>query len=360
MPTAAPNTELARPAPSAQMMSGYKGFGISTENTDLGLMAYTEDQQEILRFWSDLAHDRQWKLSEFAKNCGLSTTTLSRIYRGVYGAEITSAISILNRAKDGLADAVGNPDFIMTALARRMFTVFDKTRALQTVTIMWGPKGIGKSTVELEYVRQHNHGRTIYFRCPGHGCTTYQFVQALAKSMRIAMRGSNTASMRERIGVYLARGNRLLIVDELHEIFLTCSPREVIRICEWLRELYDTAQCGLVLTGTDVLHREFFKGVHSDVLGQLVDRGTVQIELPGKPTQKDVTTFLGHYGLHLPEAGTDAHRVLNDIIAAHGLRKLTLHLRDGKAYALKCQETYTWAHFSAAFTAIQSLSSSRR
>lgn len=353
-------TTLTRPEPTPAMLAGNKGFGISTENLDGGLKAYTEEQQELLRFWYDLAHDRQWKLSELAKNCGLSKTTLSRIFRGVYGAEITSSIAILARAKDGLTDAVGNPDFIVTALARRMFQIFDKTRSLQTVTLMWGPKGIGKSTVELEYARRHNHGQTTYFRCPSHGCTTYQFVAALAKAMRIAMRNSSTASMRDRIAAYLSRGNRLLIVDELHEIFLTCSPRDVVRICEWLRELYDTASCGLVLTGTDVLHREFFKGVHSDVLGQLVDRGTVQIELPGKPTQKDVVAFLSHYGLRLPEVGTDAHRVLNDILAAHGLRKLTLHLRDGKAYALKCQEDYEWHHFSAAFTAIQSLSSSRR
>jgi hypothetical protein len=48
--------------------------------------------------------------------------------------------------------------------------------------------------------------------------------------------------------------------------------------------------------------------------------------------------------------------MLNDILRAHGLRKLTLHLRDGAAYANKREETYNWNHFIAAFQAIQSLS----
>ena len=94
-----------------------------------------------------------------------------------------------------------------------------------------------------------------------------------------------------------------------------------------------------------------------EVLAQLVDRGTIQIQLPSKPTKSDVVEFLRHYGLKFPtESDAAAARLLNDTIAGHGLRMLTLRLRDGKAFAVKRGEEYTWDHFVNAFEAIQSLS----
>jgi hypothetical protein len=175
--------------------------------------------------------------------------------------------------------------------------------------------------------------------------------------MRVSMSNETVMTMREKIGGMLSKGNRILILDELHEIFRTCNAQTIIRICEWLREMQELAQCGLALTGTELLHKEFFHGVHKEVLAQLVDRGTVQIPLNAKPTKSDILAFLKHYGLAYPtEEDAAAAALINDILRSSGLRKLTLHLRDGAAYATKRQETYAWHHFTSAFDAIQSLS----
>ena len=96
------------------------------------------------------------------------------------------------------------------------------------------------------------------------------------------------------------------------------------------------------------------------MLAQLVDRGTVQIPLGSKPTKGDILAFMKHYGLAYPDAGEPvALALVNDIIASNGLRKLTLHLRDGMAYAIKKSERYEWHHFVAAHEAIQSLGKSK-
>jgi uncharacterized protein YerC len=59
-----------------------KGFGIATENLDL--TRYTAAQQEILNFWWHVAKDKGWSLREFDRQTGVSTTTLTRVYRGIY------------------------------------------------------------------------------------------------------------------------------------------------------------------------------------------------------------------------------------------------------------------------------------
>ena len=110
---------------------------------------------------------------------------------------------------------------------------------------------------------------------------------------------------------------------------------------------------------TGALYEEtIFRGPHKDALKQLVDRGTVQVSLPAKATKSDYQKFLRSYGLTFPDPNREpeAFEILNDLIKSAGLRKFTLHLRDGKAYANRRDETYTWSHFTAAFEAIISLS----
>jgi DNA transposition AAA+ family ATPase len=162
---------------------------------------------------------------------------------------------------------------------------------------------------------------------------------------------------REKIYTVLAAGQRLLIIDELHQAFLTTRTDTAVKCCEFLREIADVAGCGLVLVGTELLKTEIFTGIHKEALRQLVDRGTVQAALPAKATKKDYTAFLDFYGLPFPtEADGEALPTLEDILKSSGLRKLTMHLRDGLAYATRKQEPYAWTHFVAAFEAIQSLS----
>ena len=356
MTTAATTTVI--PAASNHMLHSGRSLGITTpEFYDKIETTYTEDQRETLAFWFELGRDRNWGLSEISRQSGVSSTTITRLFRGIYEGDASAQIHKLAIARTNWSEVVGNPDFIMTSLARKMFEAFDKTRALHNVTIMWGAMGIGKTTIIAEYLRIHGHGQTFVVRCPGHGCSIYQFVTHVAKSMRVSMNRETVMTMRHKIGSMLAKGNRLLILDELHEIFRTCKPHTIICICEWLREMQEIAGCGLALTGTELLHREFFHGVHKEVLAQLVDRGTVQIPLNPKPTKTDIVEFLKHYGLTFPgEEDAKSAAIINDILRAAGLRKLTLHLRDGAAYANKRGEAYTWAHFAAAFQAIQALS----
>lgn len=351
MSAATTTITIPAPAPTPNMREA-RGFGIATENLDL--TKYSEDQQSILHYWWHVAKDKGWSLKEFDRQTGVSSTTLTRVYRGIYEADVSSVIARLTKARETFSHAVEDPDFISTSLAKIMFTAFDKTRALRNVTIMWGVKGIGKTTVMVEYTRANNHGHTFYVRCMGSGCTIGQFIRHVADSMNISVTARTTYDLRRSIMGYLAKGSRLLIIDELHEIFLTCANRTIIQICEFLRELADVSDCGLALVGTDKLYNQFFQGRHKDVLGQLIDRGTIQIQLKPKPTKADIISFLRHYGLEFPEG--DALQLLNDIIASNGLRKLTDHLRDGQAYANKRGEETTWQHVVSAHADLQSLS----
>ena len=330
-------------------------YAMSTHRFEAAIAQYTEPQQEIVRWWFFLAQERGWSLAKLAATTGVHASTISRIFRGIYAAGIEKSCEVLIKAKENFAEVSDNPEFIQTALASRMFASFDKCRALGCVTIMWGPMGIGKTTILEEYKRRNNHGKTHTVRFPA-GATFAFFVSHLAKSLGITITSNSQFILRERILQVMGAGKRLLIIDELHQAFLTTRADTSVRCCEFLREIADVSKCGIVLIGTEVLQREIFSGPHKEALKQLVDRGTVQLALPAKATKQDILHFLAFYGLKFPTADeSEARDILADIIVSSGLRKLTLHLRDGASYAARKGERYEWTHFTAAFDAIRAL-----
>jgi DNA transposition AAA+ family ATPase len=330
-------------------------YQVSSDNFEKVIANIPEDQAEVLRWWYFHGKEKQLSLGALGKLAGVSSSSLSLVFRGNYGAKLDQLCATLRKARETINDQVGNPDFIMSSLAKRLFVIFDRARALQTVAICWGAMGIGKTAIAEEYKDRNNHGRTIYLRC-GAGMAFGQFVNHLARTLNVTTKNSVHHEIREKIFRILSAGQRLLIIDELHQIFLTTRTDTAVKIAEFLRECYDRSKCGLVLIGTEVLKQEVFNGPHKEALRQLVDRGTLQVALPAKPTKQDIAAFIGHYGLTEPGEGEeDARRILTDIITHAGLRKLTLHLRDGAAAAAKAGEEYRWQHFVRAFNAIAAL-----
>lgn len=314
-----------------------------------------EAQQDVLRWWYFLGKEQSWPMTKLAKACGVHSTTLSRIFRGEYGADVASVCESLDKARTNFRETADNPDFIMTSLAKQIFAICDSTRALRTVAIVQGEMGIGKTTVEEEYKRRNNHGRTSYYRCEP-GLTLVQFVTEFARANGVSTKNKQThLRLREKLYTVAGAGNRLLIVDELHQLFLRRDRNDITPIlqCEFLRAVYDKANCGMVLFGTTGLEK--YMANESDALAQLLDRGR-KLYLPSKPTKDDVRAFISHYGLpDLTSAQPEASAIMADIVASSGLRQLTLHLRNGATLAAKRKEPFTWDHFVRAFKDLASL-----
>jgi DNA transposition AAA+ family ATPase len=338
----------------AQPLTG--SLSISAADFETVCKTYDQDSADTLRFWFSLHHDRNWSLGRIHTITGISPTVLSRVFRNIYDGDTPGIIRKLASARETLNESADKIDFIETSLWRRMSAIFDKTRAFRNVSIVWGRMGIGKTECIKEY-QTRNSNRTIVVRFPT-GATFAYFVSHVARACGVSARTPSAFDQREKLIRILSGGQRMLIVDELHMAFRGTRTDTAVRCCEFLREISDTARCGLALVGTEFLEESFFRGVHRETLGQLVDRGTIQVPLPPKATQADYRKFLAAYGLDFPaeSADPDAYAILGDLIKSAGLRKLAYHLGEGKAFAEKRQEPYAWHHFAAAFDSIQSLS----
>lgn len=359
-------TALTPPAPvddshNLRPATTTTNYNISPAEFEKVIAQLPQDQQEILRWCYFLGKDRGWPLTKLAKEVGSSSTTLSRVFRGEYGAELTKLCDSLSKAKASIHDSVDNPDFLMTSLGKEIFTICDRVRSLRTVAILWGAMGIGKTTVLEEYKRLNNHGKTIYYRCEP-GMTLVQFITSLASACGVGSKSKQTQlTTRERLYTLLGAGQRLVIVDELHQLFLRRPGQDLTPVlqCEFLRTIYDKAGCGLVLTGTKALEKYMVD--QKEALAQLLDRGTMAIHLPDKPTAEDARAFVKAFGLPaLSDREPEAAAIVKDILTSAGLRQFTLALRDGAATAAKRSEKYTWGHFCETYEDFQSLGKRRK
>jgi DNA transposition AAA+ family ATPase len=349
-PTATPTKKAANGTRSQQR--------VSPDVFESHMRQLDDDQREILSFWYYYALERDWSQKELGRRAGVSDSALSLAFRNQYPAKLDELCRKLRAAQENLHQSVANPHFIMTALAGQMFELFDETRALQTVLISWGKKGIGKTEIAKEYKRRNNHGRTYYHRCSP-AMTFGQFVTSLASSMNIPSKRHSHLRLREKIIAMLKAGARLLIIDELHELFLQKERSRgtaAVLICEFIREIFDVAECGVVLIGTRVMVSELRDGDHRAALEQLLDRGLEPVELPDKPTKSDLAEFIKHFDLDPTFAGAqDAAEIVAKIFRETGLRKLVLHLRAGKKLAMGKGETYRWPHFVAAYNRLEAI-----
>lgn len=358
-----PNTAVIPAAPESGIVSQYHNTNYNTapDVFEKVISELPAEQQDILRFWYFLGKERNWSLSKLATKSGSTSSTLSRVFRGEYNAELDSLCAKLRKAKESFTETVENPDFIMTSLAKQMFRIFDRSRALRTVAFMNGVMGNGKTTNSLNYKRLNNHGRTLYYRCEP-GLTLVQFITEIASAAGISHKKQTHLRLREKLYTILGSGNRLFIVDELHQLFLRRASNDITPVlqCEFLRLMFDKAAeigagCGLTIISTDALEKHLID--NKEALAQLTDRGTITVKLPAKPTKGDVEAFIKSY--RLPDLTAKyplAQAIVADILKASGLRKLTLHLRDGAATAKKAGEPYAWHHFTTAVEDIKSLS----
>lgn len=349
----------------ARTITTTTNYGTSPDQFEKVIGPLPEDQQDVLRWWYFLGKDEGWSLSRLAQACGSSTSTLSRVFRGEYGAELIKLCGELKKARERRDVRVDNPEFTQTSLADILFALADSTRMLRTVLIAMGEMGIGKTISLLEYKRLNNHGKTIYYRCEP-GMTLVQFIQSFAQACGIGYKSKVTQlKIREKLYNLLGSGQRLVIIDELHELFLRRDKNDITAImqCEFLRTCFDKAEeigggCGLMLVGTKTLEKHMTTA--GDALAQLLDRGE-KVDLPAKPSADDGRAIAAKFGLpRLTNSDMEASAIIVDILKASGLRKLTINLRNGATYAKKLKQPYGWHHFVTAHDDRKSLGKSRK
>ncbi|MHC4867663.1 MAG: AAA family ATPase, partial [Planctomycetota bacterium] len=198
--------------------------------------------------------------------------TISELIRGVYRSDPDADIRKLNMWVEQHARqraAALTDKFVTTKVAKNMLTVARLCRENQTIALALGPTGIGKT--RCAQAIHETYAGSIYLRI----ITGYHHPKGLACAIaeQIGVRGMNAQTIDrhhqfqvERVIDTLRDSNRLLIIDEAHQLSDAALTL--------LRDMHDTTGIPMLLIATKDLHDRILATVDAD-RGQLYSRADI-------------------------------------------------------------------------------------
>ncbi len=301
-----------------------------------------DKQRSAIRWLHSHALDQGWTIAETAQKIKKAENTLYQVFTGRHQAGKDAIVKEIESLRKTVAARAGTDalSYIETALTKRIWTVCDNCLIYQRIAFIFGDSQIGKTTALEEYQRTHNHGSTILVRMPAGG-KTGDFLRALAAQLRISHRLS-TQDLKLRVKAAFD-DRMILIVDEAHQAMrqnARTGRAYSTEVYEFIREIHDERQCGLVFSATNVFREEIETGPQAGVLSQLSRRRLVALQLPNTPTAADLNTFAAAYGLE-PATG-DALELQKTVIQEQALGVWLMLLRMTAGRCHKQSLDMTW------------------
>ena len=296
-------------------------------------------------------------LGETGALIGLSDTTVGLIFRGKYEAKldsVTEAIEGFFNLLDKRAEG-RRLHFITTHLSRRIWNVCDAAIEFQKIAFIFGDQQIGKTEALKAFRDAHNHGNTIYVRMPTGGAMC-NFVVEMARALRI---GENYSVTRLREKLKSAFDDRmLLIVDEAHACIKEHGrSQRSVETVDFIREIFDERQCGVVICATNVFRDAMDTGNLYKILRQIKRRRLCSLQLPNVPTAADLNTFAAAYKL-APATG-QARDLEKNMVENEALGMWLTLLRMGAKISAQRKQEMKWVHVLDAYAGLKTLEGSK-
>lgn len=300
-------------------------------------------QRETILALYDLAVEKRLSLDEVGEGIGMDATTVHKVFSGTHNAgkekfcERARRFLEITREREGTEPLA----FVETALSKKIWAAVERARRYNRITFVFGESQIGKTTALEAYARA-NPENTVLVRMPS-SPTLRAFVHRLSRRLG-AGKNMSYFDRREFILEKLRR-NDVLIVDEAHQAIMTETRINVshAKIFEFIREIYDTTQCGVTLVATEVFKCELLKDREfAGVMSQTMRRELYAYTAPQTPTEADLARFAAAYGLDPAEG--EAKDAQKEVIARDRLGVWLTVLRMAAGVAAKKGVPLTWAH----------------
>jgi len=304
----------------------------------------TQEQVDLIWWFFSFARSKDWSVKQAAGELSVDYTTLHRVLHNEYGAKLDNFCAKIQRYKKLAVEraTIADVSFVETKTAKNIFQVCDAALFSQTIAFIFGDSQQGKTTALEEYARRHNHGQTKYIRLPASGG-----VQIVAKEIAKACFVSHKScfeKLRDRI-INSIDNKNLLIIDELHQCFTSYNKASTIKVLEFIREIHDRTQCGMVLCGTHVLKDEIEHGKIAKLAEQLRRRGIIKMELPKRPPKTDIDKIAASFGLSAPSNDSTEYDIIKGMLQHSGLGMYVKFLQAASSMANKQKTKLEWKHF---------------
>ena len=203
--------------------------------------------------------------AQIAKEISVSPSTVNQLLNGNYKADPAPMLQKLANwltARDQRADAPRDPGFVMTETAKQIIADMNYALATESIVIIHGISGVGKTTALREFQRTNNNVWVIT-TSPSRSTMTecmYELAMELGMENAPRLRGPLARALRRR----LLNTKGLIVVDEADHL-----DRPTL---EELRILVEEVGIGMVLVGNSRVYTQLTGGQRSEDFARLYSR----------------------------------------------------------------------------------------
>jgi DNA transposition AAA+ family ATPase len=307
-----------------------------------GIAAYPEeDQADLLWLHGYCLEALHGSRSALVEMLGVDWTTITRVWRGAYGADIGKFLSRVRHHRHK-AEVAADTGFVETVVTRKIWQTLDMAAARNCIARISGDSGRSKTHAVREWVRRNNHGRATYIDCPVTGGLRALLEEVSRRAcIGLDKTNANLVDIISRAFDY----RHVLVFDEVQRL-LPAKSNSITPI-EWIRRLHDTTQVGVVLISTYVFPREMVGGRLSLWFEQLLGRIETPLDIPARVSRQECAEICAAFchGDPPPELVSAARPIAN---GPGKIRVLFTTLRHAAMLAAAKKESLGAAHLAAA------------
>lgn len=299
------------------------------------------DQAQQIRWFHQHCVDSRLSMADAAKLINRSENTLYQVWTGSHGAKKDAICADIGKLMLLVQSQVGTGKvaFVETAMTRDVYELARKAQTFNRIAFLIGEIQRGK-TEALNAVVRKMPGEALLLRVPSGGKWSVFLRCVLAPKFGLNPKLPEYTIRREVLKAVNSR--TLLVVDEAHQGLERASNPQAGRVLEYLRELQDTTQCGLLICATPTLEHEMEDGKLARMLAQVKERELLTIRLDGNISEEELDTFAAAYGL--PPAQGPALEAQMTIARGRSLGAWLNVLRLAQKNAHDGQTALEWGH----------------
>ncbi len=249
-------------------------------------------QNELLWFHQH-ALDEALTLKGCAEALGYDTSTVFRVLKGTYEGSWPNVVKAIASYRRLHADrgTIQRTVFTENTVSKMIWAGLDYAVANNSITVITGESGQGKTIAKDAWIAAHNHGRSVGVTAPAIGGTN-SLIREIARAVGVGV-DKNTRPAMMWDGVLRAfNKNRILIIDEAHRLTPGSSMTNPKHI-EMLRDLHDRRGCALGFVATQRFSDKLLKMDYQ--FEQLLGRVGMPVRLPRVLKEPDFSPVLRQY-----------------------------------------------------------------
>lgn len=262
--------------------------------------------------------DRQVTQSRFAKECGLSATTVSQWLAGIYPGDNNAVETKIERwltqrrqAQSTQSALPPAPAYVATPTAERVIAALHYAQIAGDIAVVYGGAGLGKTTAIKRYA---DGALNCWVVTMQEDCSSIvTAMEEIADVVGVANAGTGAARLRRAIVRKVTATGGLLVIDEAQHLGVAALDQ--------VRGIHDATGIGVALVGNEQVYARLTGGNRAAYLDRLYSRIGKRVALTtSKPA--DIDALLKAWAIEDRECRDHLVRIAQRPGALRGLTKV--------------------------------------